>query len=125
MIGLTFAASLWAVGFARAQTTRPFAIAIHGGAGTITRETMTAEKEPRQVRITALALLAHWPDKRRGIAVATRYLDDGDPLFASAAAATLGSIGGEAGQATLRRAAQSESRVTVKAAIAEALSGEQ
>jgi len=94
-------------------------------AGLDALEAMTAAKEPRQVRITALALLAKWPDKTRGIAVATRYLDDGDPLFASAAAATLGKIGGEAGQAALRRAAQSESRVTVKAAIVQALSGEQ
>ncbi|MGE5729569.1 MAG: M1 family aminopeptidase [Gemmatimonas sp.] len=88
-------------------------------------ESMTAEREPREVRTTALALLAEWPDKTRGIAIATRYLDDGDPLFASAAAATLGKIGGEAGKATLSKATAGESRVTVKAAIARALAGEQ
>jgi HEAT repeat protein len=94
-------------------------------AGLDALEAMTAEKEPRQVRITALTLLADWPEKTRGAAVATRYLDDGDPLFASAAAETLGRIGGEAGKATLRKAEQSESRVTVKAAIVRALSAEQ
>jgi HEAT repeat protein len=94
-------------------------------AGLDALESMTAEKEPRDVRTTALGLLAEWPDKARGIAVATRSLEDGDPLFASAAAATLGKIGGEAGKATLRKAAADESRVTVKAAIAKALVGEQ
>ena len=83
---------------------------------------MTAEKEPREVRTTALALLANWPDKARAVAVSTRYLQDGDPLFASAAAQTLGTIGGVSGKATLRKAEASESRVTVKAAIVKALS---
>jgi len=94
-------------------------------AGLDALESLTAEKEPRDVRTTALGLLAEWPDKARGIAVATRSLEDGDPLFASAAAATLGKIGGEAGKATLRKAAADESRVTVKAAIAKALVDEQ
>jgi HEAT repeat protein len=86
---------------------------------------MTVEKEPRAARTTALMLLANWPDKARGVAVATRYLNDGDPLFASAAAETLGKIGGEAGKATLRKAAEGESRVTVEAAIVKALAGKQ
>jgi aminopeptidase N len=92
-------------------------------AGLDALEALTAEKEPRQVRTTALALLAAWPDKTRGVSVATRYLNDGDPLFASEAAATLGKIGGEAGKAALRKEAEAESRVTVKAAIAKALAG--
>jgi aminopeptidase N len=94
-------------------------------AGLDALEAMAAEKEPREVRTTALTLLANWPDKSRGAAVATRYLNDGDPLFASAAAETLGKIGGDAGKAILRKAVASESRVTVKAAIAQALSGRQ
>jgi aminopeptidase N len=90
-------------------------------AGLDALESMTAEKEPRTIRETALTLLAEWPDRTRGVAVATRYLDDGDPLFASAAAETLGKIGGDAERTTLRKAAASESRVTVKAAIAKAI----
>jgi aminopeptidase N len=93
-------------------------------AGLDALEAMTNEKEPREVRTTALTLLADWPDKSRAVTVSTRDLDDGDPLFASAAAETLGKIGGDAGKATLRKAAASESRVTVKAAIVKALSGE-
>ena len=94
-------------------------------AGLDALEAMTAEKEPREARTTALTLLADWPDKSRAVTLSTRYLDDGDPLFASAAAETLGKIGGDAGKATLRKAEASESRVTVKAAIVKALAGEQ
>ena len=93
-------------------------------AGLDALDAMTAEKEPREVRTTALTLLANWPDKARAVTVATRYLEDGDPLFASAAAQTLGRIGGDAGRAALRKAEAAESRVTVKAAIVKALSGE-
>jgi len=93
-------------------------------AGLDALESMTVVAEPRAARTVALRLLAKWPDRARGIAVATRYLNDGDPIFASAAATTLGSIGGEAGRETLTRAAAGESRVTVKAAIAKALAGE-
>jgi HEAT repeat protein len=92
-------------------------------AGLDALESMTAEKEPRAIRTVALTLLSEWPDKTRGVSVATRYLDDGDPLFASAAAEALGKIGGDAAKTTLRRAAASESRVTVKAAIVRAMSG--
>jgi hypothetical protein len=53
--------------------------------------------------------------------VATRYLDDGDPLFASDAVRTLARIGGDAGRATLTAAMARETRVTVRAAITEAL----
>ncbi|HLB09717.1 MAG TPA: M1 family aminopeptidase [Gemmatimonadaceae bacterium] len=80
-------------------------------------ESMSAVKESRGVRMLALRLLSEWPDKTRGIAVASRYLADGDPLFASDAARTLALIGGDAGKATLRRALAGESRVTVKAEI--------
>jgi len=66
-------------------------------------------------------MLARWPDKAPAIAIATKYLSDGDPLFAVAAANALGRIGGDGGKATLRHAETTESRVTVKAAIVQAL----
>jgi aminopeptidase N len=92
-------------------------------AGLDALESLTAVSESRSLRTTALRLLAQWPDKTRAIAVATRSLDDGDPLFAVDAAQTLGRIGGDAGKATLRHAEATESRVTVKAAIVSALGG--
>ncbi len=70
-------------------------------AGLAALESMTVVAEPRNLREEALDLLADWPDKTRAIAVATRYLSDGDPLFASSAARTLAQIGGAAGKATL------------------------
>ncbi len=90
-------------------------------AGLDALESMTAVKETRAIRTTALTLLTRWPDKTRATGAATRYLGDGDPLFAVAAASALGRIGGDAGIATLRRALASETRVTVKAAIVKAL----
>lgn len=90
-------------------------------AGAAALEAMTAEQEPRNVRGEALSLLARWPDKARGIAVATRSLSDGDPLFAKLAVRTLARIGGEAGGATLTAALARETRVTVRAAIAAAI----
>jgi aminopeptidase N len=93
-------------------------------AGLDALESMTAVKEPRAIRSLALQLLAAWPDKTRGVDVASRYLGDGDPLFASDAARTLARIGGDPGRETLKRALASESRVTVKAAIVESLAGQ-
>jgi len=90
-------------------------------AGLAALEALTATQETRAARTTALNLLAEWPDRAPAIAIATKYLSDGDPLFAVAAARALGRIGGDAGKATLRRAETSESRVTVKAAIVKAL----
>ncbi|HEY8795162.1 MAG TPA: HEAT repeat domain-containing protein, partial [Gemmatimonadaceae bacterium] len=87
-------------------------------------ESMAAVKESRGVRILALRLLSQWPDRTRGIAVASRYLGDGDPLFASDAARTLAQIGGDAGKATLRRALAGETRVTVKAEITKELAAQ-
>jgi aminopeptidase N len=90
-------------------------------AGLAALESMTAVAEPRNIRGEALALLAAWPDKTRAIAVATRYLNDGDPLFASNAVRTLARIGGDAGKATLTAEMAHETRVTVRAAINRAL----
>lgn len=90
-------------------------------AGAAALEAATLPVETRNLRMTALQLLSRWPDKTAAIAVATRYLNDGDPLFAVAAAQQLGAIGGDAGRASLQSALQSEKRVTVRAAITEAL----
>jgi aminopeptidase N len=87
-------------------------------AGLDALESMTAEKETRATRTTALNILARFPDKSRAIAVATKYLSDGDPLFAVASVQTLGRVGGAEGRTTLQHDAGTESRVTVKAAIA-------
>jgi HEAT repeat protein len=84
-------------------------------------EAATDPQETRNMRTTALDLLVRWPDKSRAIAVATRSLTDGDPLFAADAARQLGAIGGEAGRASLRSALAAETRVTVRAALTAAL----
>jgi len=49
--------------------------------------------------------------------VATRYLNDGDPLFAATAVNQLATVGGAPGRATLQQALVHETRVTVRAAI--------
>ena len=90
-------------------------------AGLAALEAMTATEETRAARTMALDLLAEWPDRTSAVAVATRSLSDGDPLFAVAAANVLGRIGGAAGRASLERASAGEQRVTVKAAIVKAL----
>ncbi|MGE0352086.1 MAG: M1 family aminopeptidase [Gemmatimonadales bacterium] len=81
---------------------------------------LTGAVENRGLRTTALNSLARaFPD--RAAQVATRGLADEDPLYAVAAANTLGRVGGEAGKAALRQALTNETRVTVKAAIQRAL----
>ena len=90
-------------------------------AGAAAIEAATDPSEPREMRTRALMILAGWPDRSRAIAVATRSLTDGDPLFAVAAAQRLGAIGGDEGRAALRSALATERRVTVRAAIVTAL----
>ena len=90
-------------------------------AGAAALEAATRPEETRDLRTTALRILARWPDNSHAIAVATRSLADGDPLFAEAAARQLGAIGGDAGRATLQSALEKEQRVTVRAAITAAL----
>lgn len=84
-------------------------------------ERLTDGSEPRTIRTVGLDALAQFPDSSRAAAVATRSLNDYDPLFAVHAAQVLGRIGGAAGRAAMTRAAATETRVTVKAAIAQAL----
>jgi aminopeptidase N len=88
-------------------------------AGLAALEAATDPKEPRNVRQIALQWLARWPDKSTAIAVATRYLSDGDPLFAVSAAQQLGASG--SGKAAMQAALSNETRVTVRAAIVSAL----
>jgi aminopeptidase N len=91
-------------------------------AGLDALEGLTRSEEPRNGRETALRLLAEWPvGTERAVAVATRYLSDGDPLFASTAVRTLARVGGDAGKTTLKAAMARETRVTVRAAITRAL----
>jgi aminopeptidase N len=90
-----------------------------GGAAALTAATLPVET--RNLRTIALQTLAQFPDKSYATAAATRYLSDGDPLFAAAAARQLGAIGGDAGRATLQAALEREQRVTVRAAITAAL----
>ena len=90
-------------------------------AGTDALEAMTAPAESRQLRQFALERLGRLPDKSRAVAVATRYLGDGDPLFAVSAVELLGQAGGAPGRAALRTAREHETRVTVRAAMDRAL----
>ncbi len=84
-------------------------------------EALADPVEPRNGRQTALNILSQWPDKSRAIAVATRYLNDGDPLFAVTAVGMLARVGGEAGKTVLRQAMAKETRVTVRAAMQQTL----
>ena len=85
-----------------------------------TLELLAAPSEDRSVRYAALNLLAQ-ADTARAAAVAGRYLDDPDPLFAQGAVSVLGRVGGAGGRARLQAALASETRVHVRAAIARVL----
>ena len=84
-------------------------------------ERLTASSEPRDLRVGALHALTQLADTAHAVAVATKGIGDYDPLYAVQAVQVLGRIGGTAGRATLERAQTGEKRVTVKAAIAQAL----
>ena len=82
---------------------------------------LTDAREPRELRTRALGLLARWPDRAPAASIATRALEDDDPLFAEFAATQLGTIGGDAGRTSLQAALLRERRVTVRAALVRAL----
>ncbi|MBA2627583.1 MAG: HEAT repeat domain-containing protein, partial [Gemmatimonadales bacterium] len=90
-----------------------------GVADVLTR--LTDPSEPRNLRTEALDALAQLKDSAAAVRVAARSLADYDPLFAVHAAGVLGRIGGAPGRATLQAALRKEPRVTVKAAINQAL----
>ncbi|MEO8226779.1 MAG: M1 family aminopeptidase [Gemmatimonadota bacterium] len=88
-------------------------------AGALVR--LTDPSEPRNLRTGALDALAQLKDSASAIGIASKGLADYDPLFAVHAAGVLGRTGGAAGRSTLQAALRKESRVTVKAAITQAL----
>jgi hypothetical protein len=85
---------------------------------------MTDPQEERIVRQFGLRGLAASGDTARTVEVAGRALDDQDPLFAVAAARTLGALDSPAARTELRSALGSETRESVKDAIERALSGD-
>ena len=110
---------------AASRSGQPFFLRIRAAAGLMRDrspeafaavEGMTAPSEDRNLRQAALNLLAQG-DSGRASALATRYLDDPDPIFASAAVDVLGRVGGAAGRVTLQARLASETRVSVRAAI--------
>jgi aminopeptidase N len=86
-------------------------------------EAYTSAEEPRALRVVGLVSLVQQGDTAHATAVATKYLADPDPLFAVQAVNALAKVGGESGRAALEKAAASETRVTVLAAIRRALGG--
>jgi aminopeptidase N len=81
----------------------------------------TAPSEDRNVRQAALNLMAQQGDTAQVVALATRYLDDPDALFAASAAGVLARVGGAPAHALLERRYAAESRPLVKAAIGRVL----
>jgi aminopeptidase N len=90
---------------------------IHSPQATAALEAMTAPDEDRNLRSTALNLMMQQGDTARVIALATRYLDDPDPLFATNAVSVLARIGGAAAHTLLQERYARETRVRVKTAI--------
>jgi HEAT repeat protein len=84
---------------------------------------LTGPSEVRGLRQAALTNLLTLGDTARVLQVAGKALGDYDPLFATAAARVLGRLGTPAARAKLEAAEKAESRVRVKAAIAQALRG--
>jgi aminopeptidase N len=81
---------------------------------------LTASNEPRDLRIAGLRALVQ-SDPPRAVRVAVRALGDYDPLFAVAAAEALGRMPASDAREGLEAAERTETRSTVRAAIARAL----
>ena len=92
-------------------------------AGLAAIEALTDPVETRTARSVALMFLGRWPDRAPVTAVATKYLADGDPLFAEAAVRALATAAGASARPALEAALARETRVTVRAAINAALAG--
>jgi len=90
---------------------------IHTPEAAAALEAMTATSEDRNLRDAALNFLAQQGDTARVVALATRYLDDPDALFASSAVGILARVGGANARALLLERYGRETRVLVKAAI--------
>jgi len=101
--------------------------AAHGLAGFRSAEalaalqSLTVPREVRNLRIAGLRQMIVQGDTAQVVALATRYLDDPDALFAMEAVQVLGRLGGAPGHALLLQRLGAESRAQVKAAIAQAL----
>jgi len=84
-------------------------------------EAMTAPAEDRNLRTFGMNMLAQQGDTARVVALATRYLDDPDAIFAADAVGMLARSGGGAARAQLLERFGRETRVRVKAAIGRVL----
>ena len=84
-------------------------------------ERLAGAGEPRDLRIAALQLLPQQGDTARAVALATRSLDDPDPLFAASAVGVLARAGGARARAQLLQRYATERRVRVRSAITEVL----
>jgi len=80
-------------------------------------ERLTDPTETRDIRSSALNLLAQQGDTARVVALATRYLDDPDVLFATNAVGVLARMGGAAAHTLLVARYGRETRVRIKEAI--------
>jgi aminopeptidase N len=80
-------------------------------------EQLTVPSEDRNLRSYGANMLAQQGDTARAMAVAVRYLDDPDPLFAASAVRVLAQIGGAVGRDQLQARQATETRVLVRAAI--------
>lgn len=82
---------------------------------------LTDPVEARDLRSLALRLLGRRDDRSIAVATARAALGDYDPLYSVAGVRLLARAGGDEGRAILQQALAKESRVTVRAAIQEAL----
>jgi aminopeptidase N len=93
----------------------------HTEAAVAALERFTAPSEDRNMRQGALSLMVQQGDTARVVALATRYLDDPDALFAAYAVGVLARVGGAPAHALLLQRYDGEKRVRVKAALARVL----
>lgn len=90
----------------------------HASEAATALEGLTAPSEDRNLRTSALNLMAQQGDTARAMSIAVRYLDDPDPLVTEFAVRLIGRIGGPAGRERLQARLATERRVRVRAAIA-------
>jgi len=94
---------------------------IHSAEAVAALAAMTGPGEDRNLRSAALNLMVQAGDTARVVALATRYLDDPDALFAADAVGVLDRMGGGAARALLFERYAHETRVRVKSAIGRVL----
>ena len=84
-------------------------------------QALTSPKEVRNVRVAALRQMALQGDTTQVVALATRYLDDPDALFAIEAVRALARLGGAPAHALLLDRYGKEPRAAVRGAIGQVL----